>query len=66
MHFFLKVAVPKYLKLEILPSSSMTVPPNSSGNVTQEMKITNTQQGEKNIMLKLKLTYKAGGNSVGF
>jgi AP-1 complex subunit gamma-1 len=60
------VAVPKYLKLEILPASSMTVPPNSSGNVTQEMKITNTQQGEKNIMLKLKLTYKAGGNSVGF
>ena len=44
----------------------MTIPPNSSGTVTQEMKITNTQQGEKNIMLKLKLTYKAGGNSVGF
>jgi hypothetical protein len=56
--------VPKYLKLEITPASSTAIPPNTVGQVTQEVRVTNSQQGEKNILLKLKITYRIGGNPV--
>jgi hypothetical protein len=56
--------VPKYLKLEMLPASSSSIPPNSSGAVTQEIRVVNSQQGEKNIMLKLKIGYFQGGVQV--
>jgi AP-1 complex subunit gamma-1 len=48
----------------MLPPSNTTIPPNSIGHVTQEIKLANSLQGEKNIMLKLKISYKAGGNTV--
>jgi hypothetical protein len=56
--------VPKYLKLEMLPPSSTVVSPGSNAQVTQEVKVTNSLQGEKNIMLKLKISYKQGGTPV--
>ena len=56
--------MPKYLKLEITPASSTSIPPNSVDQVTQEVRVTNSQQGEKNILLKLKITYRIAGNSV--
>jgi AP-1 complex subunit gamma-1 len=56
--------VPKYLKLEMLPPSSTTIPPMSQGAVTQEIKIANSMQGQKNIMLKLKIAYKQGATMV--
>jgi hypothetical protein len=56
--------VPKYLKLEMLPPSSTTIPAMSSGAVTQEIRLANSMQGQKNIMLKLKITYKHGGQAV--
>lgn len=59
-----QAAVPKYLKLEMLPPSSTTIPPNSSGAVSQEIRIINSAQGEKNIMLKLKLGYSQMGTVV--
>jgi Adaptin C-terminal domain len=59
-----QAAVPKYLKLEMLPASSSSIPPNSSGAVTQEIRVVNSQQGEKNIMLKLKIGYFQGGVQV--
>jgi AP-1 complex subunit gamma-1 len=52
------------LKLEILPPSSTTIPGHSNGAITQEIRVTNTMQGEKNIMLKLKINYSAGGKAV--
>jgi hypothetical protein len=60
----LQAAVPKYLKLEMLPPSSTTIPAMSSGAVTQEIRLANSMQGQKNIMLKLKITYKHGGQAV--
>ena len=60
-NFVFQAAVPKYLKLEMLPPSSTTIPPHSAGAVTQEIRLINSMQGEKNIMLKLKLVY--GGNT---
>jgi len=52
--------VPKYLKLEMLPPSSTTIPARSQGEVTQEIKLVNSMQGQKAIMLKLKIAYKQG------
>ena len=59
-----QAAVPKYLKLEMLSASSSSVTANSQGGVTQEMKITNSMQGEKSIILKLKITYSVHGRGV--
>ena len=59
-----QAAVPKYLKLEMLPPSNTLIPPNSTGQITQEIKLTNSEQGKKNIMLKLKIGYKNGENTV--
>jgi len=58
--------VPKYLKLEMFPPTSTTIPANSNGAVTQEIKLTNSMQGQKNIMLKLKIGYTQGGLTVCF
>lgn len=56
--------MPKYLKLEMMPPSSTTIPPNSRGSVTQEVRLANSMQGQKNIMLKLKIAYKHGATMV--
>jgi hypothetical protein len=56
--------VPKYLRLEMLPPSSTTIPGQSQGAVTQEIKIFNSMQGQKTIMLKLKIAYRQGADSV--
>ena len=47
----------------MLPASSLTIPPNSQGgvSVSQEIRVVNSMQGEKNIMLKLKIGYTQGG-----
>lgn len=56
--------MPKYLKLEMLPPSSTTIGAFSAGEVSQEIRLTNSMQGQKNIMLKLKIAYKQGDNLV--
>jgi AP-1 complex subunit gamma-1 len=61
-----QAAVPKYLKLEMFPANSSVIPPHSNGTVTQEIRVSNSMQGEKNIMLKLKIGYTYGGNQVFF
>lgn len=63
-NFAFQAAVPKYLKLEMLPASSTTIAGNSNGAVTQEIRVSNSMHGEKNIMLKLKIVYSAGGKPV--
>jgi len=62
--FIFQAAVPKYLKLEMSPPTSATIPPNTNGSVTQELKVCNSVQGEKPIMLKLKILYKLNGQPV--
>ena len=59
-----QVAVPKYLKLEILPPSSTTIPSNSTGTVSQEIRLVNSVQGEKGILLKVKIGYLQNGQAV--
>jgi hypothetical protein len=36
----------------------------SNGAVTQEIRLTNSMQGEKSIMVKLKLAYSINGQNV--
>mmetsp|Transcript_20750 Transcript_20750/g.29830 ORF Transcript_20750/g.29830 Transcript_20750/m.29830 type:complete len:839 (+) Transcript_20750:87-2603(+) len=59
-----QAAVPKFLKLEIHPVSSSTIPPNSNGEVTQDIRLTNSSQGESTIKLKLKISYSINGQTV--
>ena len=61
----LQVAVPKYVKLEMQPPTSTTVPPGSNGKqVTQTIRVTNSMLGTKNLVLKLKLGFTAKGQKV--
>lgn len=52
------------MKLEMLPPSNSVIGPNTQDSVTQELRVTNTMQGDKSIVLKLKFSYSAGGKTV--
>jgi len=62
--FNLQCAVPKFVEMEMEPSSSTTVPRTGVNNhkiVTQKIKVTNTKLGEKNLVLRLKVTFTLEG-----
>lgn len=59
-----QAAVLKHLKLSMNAISSNKIPPNSNGTVTQTMKIVNTLQGTKGIIMKLKIIYNLNGQTV--
>ena len=52
------------MKLEMLPPSSTTIAGHTNGAVTEEIRVSNSMQGEKNIMLKLKICYSVNGKAV--
>ena len=56
--------MPKYIKLEMLPPTSTTLPPLSNGAVTQEIRLVNSQQGDKALAIKFKVAYSLGGQTV--
>lgn len=63
----LQVAVPKYVTMEMKPPTSTTVPvTGGSGKkeVTQTISVTNTQLGNKGLMLKLKASFTSKGVKV--
>lgn len=60
-----QVAVPKYMKLQMTPASGTTVPPMNSGKVTQVFKVANSLQGQKPVLLRIKIDYTLGGQPVG-
>jgi AP-1 complex subunit gamma-1 len=65
--FNLQCAVPKYVTMEMEPSSSTTVPVTAGNNpklVTQKIKLTNTMLGTKGLMLKLKVSFTLNGSKV--
>ena len=59
-----QAAVPKYLKLEMHPPSSSDVPAGSDSSTTQSISLVNSMQGEKNIMLKVKVSFTMNGSKV--
>lgn len=59
-----QVAVPKYMQLKMNPPNSQQVPPNNSGNVKQLFKVANSMQGQKPLLLRIKLEYTTMGRPV--
>ena len=47
----------KYMKLQMLPMTATDLPPLSAQGVTQDMKITNSLEGQKPLALKIRVLY---------
>jgi len=63
----LQCAVPKYVTMEMKPPTSTTVPGAggiSGTQVTQSITVTNSKMGQKNLMLKLKLSFTLNGSKI--
>jgi len=62
----LQVAVPKFIKMEMEPPSSTTIPPSSGSakEVTQKVTVTNSMLGTKNLVLKLKIGFTSNGQKI--
>lgn len=59
-----QVAVPKYMKLQMSPASGNAVPPANSGKVTQVFKVANSLQGQKPVLVRIKIDYSVNGMPV--
>ncbi|CEG47952.1 clathrin-adaptor gamma chain [Plasmopara halstedii] len=62
--FVLLAAFPKYIKLKMEPPSGDALPANNGGTVTQVIKIQNSLQGEKPVLMRIKLDFQVNGNKV--
>jgi len=58
--FQFEAAVPKYVQMKINPPSGSTLAPGSS-NVTQSIRLINSQKGVKPLLMKVKLSYTLNG-----
>lgn len=62
-NFVFEAAVPKYLQLKMEPATSQILAPQTS-NVTQSMVVVNTTNGEKPLLMKLRIGYEHNGAAV--
>ncbi|KAF4130109.1 Adaptin C-terminal domain [Phytophthora infestans] len=62
--FVFLAAFPKYIKLKMEPPTGDSVPANNSGVVTQVVKIQNSMQGEKPVLMRIKLEFLVNGSKV--
>jgi len=60
--FSFQAAVPKMLKLQVLPASSTEIPPKNSGSVVQTMRIANPQQHPLRMLTRV--AYTLNGQTV--
>ncbi|KAJ0237356.1 AP-1 complex subunit gamma-1 [Hirschfeldia incana] len=60
--FLFQAAVPKFLQLHLDPASSNTLP--ASGNITQNLRVTNSQHGKKSLVMRTRIGYKVNGKDV--
>jgi len=63
VNFTFEAAVPKYVKLNLSPASGQMLPPKME-SVTQQMTCVNSSNGERPLLLKLRLSYTMNGQSV--
>lgn len=56
----LQCAVPKFVKMEMQPPTSTTL--SLSSSVTQTINVTNTMLANKNLMMKIKVSFTINGN----
>ncbi|TKW42129.1 hypothetical protein SEVIR_1G363300v4 [Setaria viridis] len=59
--FIFQAAVPKFIQLRLDPASGNTVPAKGNGSVTQGLNVTNNQQGQKPLAMRIRMSYKVNG-----
>ncbi|CAN6233035.1 unnamed protein product [Urochloa humidicola] len=59
--FIFQAAVPKFIQLRLDPASGNTVPADGNGSVTQGLNVTNNQQGQKPLAMRIRMSYKMNG-----
>jgi len=62
-NFVMKIAVPKWINLQLRTASSQQVGANTIDSVTQQMILTNNLLGEKPVVVKLKALYCMNGKN---
>ncbi|XVF84925.1 hypothetical protein PTKIN_Ptkin17bG0078200 [Pterospermum kingtungense] len=62
--FLFQAAVPKFLQLHLDPASSNTLPASGDGSITQSLKVTNSQNGKKSLVMRIRIAYKMNGKDV--
>mmetsp|Transcript_3499 Transcript_3499/g.10020 ORF Transcript_3499/g.10020 Transcript_3499/m.10020 type:complete len:89 (+) Transcript_3499:419-685(+) len=62
-NFKLQAAVPKYVRLTIHPATGEVLPPHMDV-VTQTMTCANATNGEKSLLMKLRVEYVLNGQPV--
>jgi len=62
-NFVFEAAVPKYVRLNMQPATGQVLPPHTDV-VTQTMSVVNTTNGEKGLLMKLRIQYMVNGQQV--
>ncbi|KAI4382590.1 hypothetical protein MLD38_008536 [Melastoma candidum] len=62
--FIFQAAVPKFLQLRLDPASGNTLPTGANSNVTQTLRVTNSQHGKKSLVMRIRISYKVSGKDV--
>lgn len=60
----MQVSVKKYLKLELFSVSSSSLDPMAVNGSTQEMKITNSQEGSSPLVVRVRINYGVNGQPI--
>uniref|UniRef100_A0A7S2Z772 GAE domain-containing protein n=1 Tax=Chloropicon laureae TaxID=464258 RepID=A0A7S2Z772_9CHLO len=63
-NFIVQVAVPNYIQLRMEPASGNALPPQGAGHIAQKINLNNTVQGQKPLMMRLKVDYVFNGAPV--
>lgn len=61
--FGLQAAVPKFMALRLEPASSTALPAGGDP-IVQRIHISNSMQGQKSLVMRLRIAWKAGGAQV--
>jgi len=61
--YLFQAAVPKFMQLQLEPASSNILPANGGGVITQVVKATNNMHGQKAMVMKLRVSFKANGQN---
>lgn len=61
---FVQAAVPKYMQLRLEPATGTVLPALGVGSVSQKLHVTNTLQGQKPLVMRLRVNYSKGGQPV--
>lgn len=63
-NFVFEAAVPKFVTLTMQPATGQILPPNTADLVTQSMSCVNSSNGEKALIMKLRIGYVCNGAPV--